>query len=192
VEEDPGLMGAREVVFERPDGGKAEVEWADVRDDLTSGQWGRLIETGLLEDGETGFLIANPDAVAEVVSDDEAVREAEAAMDDDEGGWTTWDKAAALGSIGLFAGYSVGEVRDLIGGVIDVLLGPLDALGTNVKLVVLVLVLFTIGDDFARQEPSGFGLLAAFLAAIALLLGLITVVLAISTGVARGYYLLVR
>ena len=143
VDEDPGLMGALEVVFDRTDGGKSEVEWAEVREDLSSGQWGRLIETGILEDGEEGFRLANPDAVAEVVSDDETVAAAERAAEDDdeEGGWTTWDKVAAVGSIGMFAGYSLGSVRSVIGETIDVALGPLDAL---LPFFVVILLLATL------------------------------------------------
>jgi len=142
VEEDPGLMAALELVFEQTDGGKSEVEWGDVRDELSSGQWGRLIETGILADGEEGFVIADPDAVAAVVSDDEAVAEAEKAVSEDgDGGWSTWDKVAAVGSIGMFAGYSIPSVRDTIGAVINVLLGPLDAM---LPFYVVVLLLATL------------------------------------------------
>jgi len=145
VEEDPGLMSALEVVFERTDGGKSEVEWAAVREDLSSGQWGRLIETGILVDGEEGFELADPDAVSEVVADDETVAAAERAAieadDGDGGGWTTWDKAAAVGAIGMFAGYSIGSVRDVIGNTINVLLGPLDAL---LPFYVVILLLATL------------------------------------------------
>ena len=140
-------MSALEVVFEETDGGKSEVEWADVRDDLSSGQWGRLIETGILEDGEEGFRLAKPDAVAEVVADDEAVASAERASagsgsDEEDEGWSTWDKVAAVGSIGMFAGYSIGSVRNVIGSVIDVLLGPLDVL-LPFYVVILILAMLT-------------------------------------------------
>ena len=144
VDEDPGLMAALEVVFEETDGGKSEVEWADVRDDLSSGQWGRLIETGILADGDEGFRLASPDAVAEVVSDDEAVATAERASaeaDGEEEGWSTWDKAAAVGAIGMFAGYSINSGRNAIGSAINVVLGPLDAL---LPFFVVILLLATL------------------------------------------------
>ena len=146
VEEDPGLMAALEVVFERTDGGKSEVEWADVRDELSSGQWGRLIETGVLADGEEGFRLADPDVVAEVVADEETVASASRAStssDDEEGqGWTIWDKAAAVGALGMFAGYSIGGVRSLIGSAIDVVLHPLDA-ALPFFIVILLLSILT-------------------------------------------------
>jgi len=146
VEEDPGLMAALEVVFERTDGGKSEVEWADVRDELSSGQWGRLIETGVLADGEEGFRLADPDSVAEVVADEETVASASRAStssDDEEGqGWTIWDKAAAVGALGMFAGYSIGGVRSLIGSAIDVVLHPLDA-ALPFFIVILLLSILT-------------------------------------------------
>jgi len=145
IEEDPGLMAALEVVFERTDGGKSEVGWTDVRDDLSSGQWGRLIETGILADGEEGFEIADPDAVAEVVSDEEtaaaASRAAAESESDEDEGWSTWDKVAAAGSVGMFAGYSIPSVRDAIGSTIDVLLGPLDAM---LPFFVVILLLATL------------------------------------------------
>ena len=145
VEDDPGLMTGLEVVFDRTDGGKSEVEWADVREELSSGQWGRLIETGILVDGEEGFELADPDAVAEVVADDETVRSASKAAttsdDDEDEGWSTWDKAAALATVGMFAGYSLGSVRNVIGSAIDVALGPLDAL---LPFYVVILILATL------------------------------------------------
>jgi len=137
-------MAALEVVFERTDGGKSEVAWTDVRDDLTSGQWGRLIETGILADGEEGFEIADPDVVAEVVADEEtaaAASKAVAESGEEDEGWSIWDKAAAAGSIGMFAGYSIPSVRNAIGSSINVLLGPVDAL---LPFFVVILLLATL------------------------------------------------
>ncbi len=35
-----------------------EVQWVDVRDEISSGQWGRLIEKGVLVDGDSGIALA--------------------------------------------------------------------------------------------------------------------------------------
>ena len=89
------------------------VTWSDVSDDLTSGEWGRLIESGLLIDADgEGFVIDDPEGVRE------ALEESDAAPSDDDGdsGWSKWDKLAGLGTLGLFAGYSLTSVRDVIAG----------------------------------------------------------------------------
>src|SRR6056297_27805 len=82
---------------------KGTVTWSDVSDDITSGEWGRLIESGLLIDADgEGFVVDDPEGVRD------ALEEADAAPDedDDDSGWSKWDKLAGLGTIGLFAGYS--------------------------------------------------------------------------------------
>ncbi len=148
VSEDPSLAEALVVILEQTDGGTGEVEWGDVRDSLSTGQWGRLIETGVLVDGTDGFTVDDPETVIEVVGYDaeegaDDIDTAVAEVDDDEdSGWTTWDKAAAIGSIGLFAGYSVGQVRNLIGGTLDLVLGPFDAL-LPFYAVILVMAIMT-------------------------------------------------
>ena len=54
---------------------KGTVRWSDVSDDITSGEWGRLIEQGILVDvdGE-GFVVDDPEGVRDAlgVVDDEA------------------------------------------------------------------------------------------------------------------------
>ncbi|WP_135304140.1 DUF106 domain-containing protein [Haloarcula amylovorans] len=118
---------------------KGTVTWSDVSDDLTSGEWGRLIESGLLIDADgEGFVIDDPDGVREALDESDP----EPADDDEDGGWSTWDKLAGLATLGLFAGYSLTSVRDAIGGVIDIALGPLAEL-VPFYVVILVLAVFT-------------------------------------------------
>jgi uncharacterized membrane protein (DUF106 family) len=139
VEEEAGMAGAVQVVLDRADDGT--VSWADVSGELTSGQWGRLIEKGVLveHDGDGGdFEIPDPEAARE------ALDTATAAPDeaDDESSWSTYDKLAAVGALALFAGYSWGPLRNSIGGVMNTLLGPLEAT-LPFYAVILVLALFT-------------------------------------------------
>jgi uncharacterized membrane protein (DUF106 family) len=122
VSEDGEMRDALEVVLDSATDG--EVQWVDVRDEITSGQWGRLIEKEILVDGETGFALADPDAI-------------EAGMNEKGGSgggdvetpettsWSKWDKLAGVATIGAFVGYAVGPVRDTIAGALDVVLGPL-------------------------------------------------------------------
>ncbi|TKX42418.1 MULTISPECIES: DUF106 domain-containing protein [unclassified Halorubrum] len=121
VREDGEMRDAIQVVLDNASGG--EVRWVDVRDEITSGQWGRLIEKEILVDGEEGFALADRDGI-------------EAGMEDDDGGggdvetpettsWSKWDKLAGLATVGAFVGYAVPPVRNAIAGAIDVVLGPL-------------------------------------------------------------------
>lgn len=122
VSEDGEMRDAIETVLDHATDG--EVRWVDVRDEITSGQWGRLIEKEVLVDGETGFALADREDI-------------EAGLTDDDGGgggdtetpettsWTKWDKLAALATVGAFVGYAVSPVRNVIAGAIDLVLGPL-------------------------------------------------------------------
>jgi len=135
---------------------KGTVTWGDVSDDITSGEWGRLIESGLLVDADgEGFVIEDPEAVREALEDTDAEPEA----DDDEG-WSQWDKLAALGTVGLFAGYSINSIRDAIGGTIDIALGPLAEL-LPFYVLILVLAVFTGATSSILQDQmmdmSGMG-----------------------------------
>ncbi len=117
---------------------KGTVTWSDVSDDISTGEWGRLIEKGLLVDaGGDGFVIDDPEGIHEALGDADPA--------DDEGGdgsWSKYDKAAAVGVLGLFAGYSLQSIRSEIASVIDVFMGPLaDAL--PFYIVVLILALMT-------------------------------------------------
>ncbi|MFC6863641.1 DUF106 domain-containing protein [Halomicroarcula sp. GCM10025817] len=137
---------------------KGTVTWADVSDDLTSGEWGRLIESGLLVDADgEGFVIEDPEGVREALSESEA---APSEDDDEDGGWSTWDKLAGLATLGLFAGYSINSVRDAIGGVLDIALGPLANI-LPFYLVILVLAVITGANSTILQDNlmdmSGMG-----------------------------------
>jgi uncharacterized membrane protein (DUF106 family) len=140
------------------------VEWADVRSDLTSGQWGRLIQTGILIDAgdADGFVVDDPEAVREAVGGEVETpstgtstesspaspstpgSESEAGDSDDAEGasWSIYDKAAAVGSVAMFAGYTFTPARNLVGGTMDVFLGPFESL-LPFYVVVLMLAMFT-------------------------------------------------
>jgi uncharacterized membrane protein (DUF106 family) len=141
VSGDPEMRSAVETVLDRAESG--EVKWIDVRDDLTSGQWGRLIEKGVLVDGSEGFALADSDATRAGLTDGEDGAAGDGDADETgDSSWSTYDKAAGLVTVGLFAGYSIGWVRDIIGGIMDVLLGPI-AQVLPFYAVVMVLALAT-------------------------------------------------
>ncbi|MFW6436993.1 MAG: DUF106 domain-containing protein [Halococcoides sp.] len=115
---------------------KGVVEWSDVSDELSSGTWGRLIEEELLVDADgSGFVIDDPDGVRDALEDTDAPEE------DEEGGWTIYDKAALVAVIPLFLGYSQDPIRNAIGGVIDI---PFGVLAANMPFYLVIVVMATL------------------------------------------------
>ncbi|WP_302080293.1 DUF106 domain-containing protein [Salinibaculum rarum] len=132
------------------------VTWSDVSDDITSGEWGRLIETGLLVDaGGDGFVIDDPEGIHDALDDTDPDSDS-----DGDGSWTKYDKAAAVGVLALFAGYSLSSVRAEVATVIDLFMGPLyDALPFYVVVLILALLtgLFTtiLQDNLMDSNVMG-------------------------------------
>jgi uncharacterized membrane protein (DUF106 family) len=140
ADEGRGLTGALAEVLEVAEE-KGTVTWSDVSDDLTSGQWGRLIESGLLVDADgDGFVLDDPDGIRDAL-DESGVSTADEAPEGE--GWTKWDKVAAVGALAMFAGYTIPEAREAIGRTVDVVLGQLTALGLPFHVVILVLAMAT-------------------------------------------------
>jgi uncharacterized membrane protein (DUF106 family) len=129
VREDSSMTDALESIRKEADSNGGEVQWGDVNDDLTSGQWGRLIEKGVLVDGNEGFEIADREAYDEALDGDGDVGGGvpEVDIDEEAAKWSQWDKMAAVGSILLMIGYWLDSVRSTVGNAINVALGPLDA-----------------------------------------------------------------
>jgi uncharacterized membrane protein (DUF106 family) len=134
--EDASMEGALEFLLEQ----EGPLTWSEASDELTSGQWGRLIEKGVLTDAGDGFELADPEGVSDALSeddDDDGLTEIE-----DDSSWSKYDKLAALGAVGLFAGYSISSVRNAIGSTIDIVLGPVNS-ALPFYGVILVLAVFT-------------------------------------------------
>ena len=79
VDGDEEMRDAVETVVDRTEDG--DVKWLDVKGDLSSGQWGRLIEKGILVDGESGFQIESPEAVREGLTEESDAEEIEVTVD---------------------------------------------------------------------------------------------------------------
>lgn len=144
IEENPDMGDALAVVFRETDGGDDEVEWADVREEITSGQWGRLIETGILVDGLHGFEIRDPEEVRSIVDESGAttVSTADEEEDDEDVSWSTWDKAAAGGVALTFLGYMWPPARNAIAGTMNIALGSINGM-LPFYAVILLLAVFT-------------------------------------------------
>ena len=135
VDGDDEMRTAVEVVLDRATDG--EVRWVDVRDEITSGQWGRLIEKEVLVDGEEGFALASTEAIEAGLEtpDDSTGSDVETP---ETTSWSKWDKLAAVATVGAFVGYAVAPVRNLIAGAIDVVLGPLLSLVPFYVIIMLI------------------------------------------------------
>ena len=133
--EDASMEDALEFLLAQDD----PVTCSEASEELTSGQWGRLIEKGVLTDAGGGFELGDPDGVREALAadDDDDLTEIE-----DDSSWSKYDKLAALGAVGLFAGYSISSVRNAIGSTIDIVLGPVNS-ALPFYGVILVLAVFT-------------------------------------------------
>jgi uncharacterized membrane protein (DUF106 family) len=128
VADDAEMRDAVETVLSNADDGT--VHWADVRDDVSSGHWGRLIEKGVLVDGEEGFELADAAATRAALGNGttgESDGDVTAADDEiEETTWSIYDKGAAAVTMAFFVAYAWQPLRDLIGGIMDVALGPLE------------------------------------------------------------------
>ncbi|WP_336326293.1 DUF106 domain-containing protein [Halovenus sp. HT40] len=132
------------------------VTWSDVSDDITSGEWGRLIEKGMLTDADgEGFVVEDPDGIREALDEADPTDGSDQDMS-----WTTYDKLAAMSAVGLFAGYAFGSVRQMIGSTIDLIVGPLNEL-LPFYMVILVLAVMTglasaiFQDNLGNTEVMG-------------------------------------
>lgn len=130
------------------------VEWGDLREDATSGQWGRLIEKGVLVDAEKGdgFVVENEGDLRDflgIEGDGESaassVVETDVEVEDVDTSWSIYDKGVAL--IGVFLivfGYRDENIQAAIGGVINIFVSPLhDAAGVPYYLIILTFAVLT-------------------------------------------------
>jgi len=124
------MREALETVRDVADENGGEVKWVDVKNEITSGQWGRLLEKDILVDGENGFEFADADAVGDVLDgdgDDDYEMPEVPEVEDDGSSWKTRDKTAGVLTLVLMAGYYFDPIRSTVGNAVDLLLGPLDA-----------------------------------------------------------------
>jgi len=126
IDEDSSFSSAIASVLEVSKEHEGELEWRDVKDDLTSGQWGRLIQEGILESGEEGFKLADPEGVEQLLEDDYTAVLTEIPEVDAEINWTTYDKLAGLMTVLFMVAYWFDPLRDRIGEGINLLLTPLE------------------------------------------------------------------
>ncbi|MES3162338.1 MAG: DUF106 domain-containing protein [Halorubrum sp.] len=140
INQDREMRDAIEVVLDHAEDG--EVRWVDVRDEITSGQWGRLIEKEILVDGEAGFAIADHEGIEAGLDAEGDLTSGGDFETPETTSWTKWDKLALVATLGAFVGYAVAPVRNLIAGSIDLVFAPLMGI-VPFYVVIMVLALAT-------------------------------------------------
>jgi uncharacterized membrane protein (DUF106 family) len=151
IEEDAEMEGVLKRVLEVQDE-EGVVEWSDLSDDASSGQWGRLIEKGVLVDSDTddGFVAKDEDDLRDLLglsgeSEVSSIAETDVEVEDIDTSWSIYDKGAAL--VGLFLiifGYRNADIQEAIGGVIGTAVSPIhDGLGVPYYLVILIFAVLT-------------------------------------------------
>ncbi|MFW5984446.1 MAG: DUF106 domain-containing protein, partial [Halobacteria archaeon] len=151
IEEDAEMEGVLKRVLKLQDE-KGVVEWGDLRDDASSGQWGRLIEKGVLVDADgEGFVVEDESDLRDLLgmssgdSDVSSITDTDVEVEDIDTSWSVYDKMAAL--VGLFLilfGYRNADIQGAIGGVIGTVVSPIhDGLGVPYYLIILVFAVLT-------------------------------------------------
>ena len=161
--DEPDMREAIEVVLDRSEGG--EVRWVDVRDDLSSGQWGRLIERGVLEDGEAGFALADREEIEAGLEspDDDLTSGSDVEVpDSDEVSWSIYDKAAGVVTLLFFVGYSYGPVRSVVGNSIDVVFGPLQDMLPLYAVIMIIATLTGLYSTLLRANLMDMDRMSAY------------------------------
>ena len=133
LDEDPAYEGALAAIQRELDG-KDSIEWSDVEEDITSGQWGRLIQLGILEEADNadGYVLydeteveSNVDVSAE--SAFPMVGKAEDNEDDEESDWSYYDIIAVVIAGFFMLGYAYTPIRNVVGSTLHLAFGPIDA-----------------------------------------------------------------
>ena len=121
VSEDPELATVLEDLLEQ--GG--ELRWRDVKDDVSSGQWGRLLEKDILVEAGEGFEFDDRSGVEDGLAPEEEI---DLGDSPESSSWSKWDKLAAVGSFAAILGYNFQPIQNTIGGAVEIFLGPLDTM----------------------------------------------------------------
>ena len=133
VREDPELADVLDDLLDH----EGEIRWRDVKGDVSSGQWGRLLEKDVLVESGEGFEFADPEGVREGLEPEEELDESP-----ESSSWSKWDKLAAVGSFAAILGYNFQPIQNTIGGAVEIVLGPLDAM-LPFYVVVMALAVLT-------------------------------------------------
>ncbi|MFW6385305.1 MAG: DUF106 domain-containing protein [Halodesulfurarchaeum sp.] len=144
-------------------GREGEIRWRDVKGDLTSGEWGRLLQKDILVEADSGFEFADPEGVRSALEGADGIEhESDADLDEEGTSWSVYDKAAAGISVAMFAGYSMQSVRNVIGGALDVVLGPLDNAMPFFAVIMVLAVVTGLYSSILQNELMDMDRMSAY------------------------------
>jgi len=152
LHEDDALAAALSVVLEAAEAGDGTVVWADVSDRLDPVQWGRLLDHGLLVAAGDRFVVDDPTAAREALTEIELDTEPKADPLANTDGWSRFDKLAGVGALALMASYQLPGARDLIGQSVDTVLGPVAATLPFAATLTLLAVLTALVSTTVRRR----------------------------------------
>jgi len=128
LEEDEEIEDAVETILgtAKQDGG--QFQWEDVEDDVSSGQWGRLIQKDIIVNaGGDDFEFADQEAVERTIKGDLELDLDLPEVDAEESSWSQWDKIAGLATLSMMIGYYYDPIQQLVGNAVSLFIGPLDS-----------------------------------------------------------------
>lgn len=126
MDEDTAYADAIAAIRELSEEANGEIEWRDVKDDLTSGQWGRLIQEGVLESGDEGFRLADPEGIDALMDEGYEPISSDLPEVDADVQWTTYDKLAGGMTLLFMVAYWFDPLRDQIGQGINTVMAPIE------------------------------------------------------------------
>jgi uncharacterized membrane protein (DUF106 family) len=116
------------------------VTWGEASDEMSSGEWGRLIEKGILTDAGEGFEVADAEEVEAGLAEDTDTDDGDGV--DHDSSWSQYDKLAGVAAVAMMAGYAVTPIGNAVGSTLDLVLGPIQA-ALPFYGVILVLAVLT-------------------------------------------------
>ena len=119
--DDSEMEEALAAVYDQSEGGTTELARSDVSDDLSSEQWERLVDTGVLVSAGNGFVLSDPGGV-QAQLDGESTDSNEIVELD---GWRRRDRLVGLVVLALFAGYFLRPLRQVLASTENLIFGPL-------------------------------------------------------------------
>lgn len=134
-----GLGGPLRTVYELTEN-QQTVEWSDVSENMSSGEWGRLIQKGVITEVDDGmYELRDREATQNAIQTTSSVADFDLDSLELDADWTRGDKlAAGLAGVWITA-YTFEPLRNLINTVLDPILGTLS------QIVPMFAVIFILG-----------------------------------------------
>jgi uncharacterized membrane protein (DUF106 family) len=143
LEEDEEIEDAVTTILKtaKQDGG--QFQWEDVEDDVSSGQWGRLIQKDIIVNaGGDDFEFSDRKAIERAIEGDVDLDLELPEVDAEDSSWSQWDKIAGLVTVSMMIGYYYEPIQEVVGTTVGLFVGPLDAV-LPFYMVVLCLATLT-------------------------------------------------